>query len=303
MDPLVRDLSRFAKYPVHEFDSLGALLATPPRGGVSTIGYNGGPLDILFLDRGAETTIVVFHAAVAQSVSTMPVFNAVGATANLNANVLSISDPSLDRGVRLGWHVGNEAQPLQQDLPAVIRHFRAASTGRQHLVLFGASGGGFASIVYSAHFPDSLALVLNPQTDISRFYPVAVREYVGAAWPGVSTVQEVPALITCAAAHASGVRSTIAYVQNLGDANHLDNHMKPWLETLGEDRAQVWTLLGEWGEGHRPPPSETTRDLLAMAADAGGDWPAALAARDFLRGPTAESVRALERARREGTTP
>lgn len=288
MDLLVRDLARFSRYPVHEHGSVATFLASEPKSGISSIAYGDGVLDLLFLDRQAATTIVVFHAAVPLTVSTMPVFNALSVTSRLDANVVCVSDPTIARGVRLGWFAGNEQQPLQRDLPAVLEHYQRASTGGQHVVLFGASGGGFASLYYASQLPGSLALAVNPQTSIARFYAKMVRDYARAAWSS-DAIADAAAVIDLTSERSQGLTSTVAYVQNLGDGHHLGRHLRPWLEAVGVDE-RSWTLFGEWGEGHNPPPSETTKELLAMTIEAEGDWDAALRGYGFVQSVTSADV-------------
>ena len=187
---LRRDLSRFDN--VCWYRNLGDFFASSPDAEFITIKYGDSELDLLQIDRGADTTIVCFHAALAHGkVSSYPLFSALNVTSGFNVNVICISDPVLSMGLSLGWFAGTRSQPLQRDLPNAIRHLLSSYEKKQRVIFFGASGGGFASLFYSHGFPGSIALAMNPQTDIAEYNPDVVAEYVETAW-GQSSLESLP---------------------------------------------------------------------------------------------------------------
>ena len=74
-----RDFSRY------EFDrfahpSLEEFSVASEQSGIHSISYGDGNLDLYIEDRHAETTLVVFHAAVPPRVNTYPVFQGLSIT-------------------------------------------------------------------------------------------------------------------------------------------------------------------------------------------------------------------------------
>jgi hypothetical protein len=161
-----------------------------------------------------------------------------------------------------------------------------AMSGASDVIFFGGSGGGFASLYYSAGVPDSIALVWNPQTSITRYNPLHVAEYSGAAFGLESHEAAVAQLGSLIEAdlierYAGGRDNKILYLQNNTDG-HVVIHMRPFLESLGADMAplqkgakinavvadNVWLYLDNWGEGHVPPaPARLTGLLNAIVSD------------------------------------
>lgn len=288
MPDFERDLTRFSQ-PIHSYDSLDQFLTSAVPPGVVSIAYGDGFLDLLLMDRGAATTIVVFHAAAGDKVKSTPIFSALGVTEALDANVIAVSDPSLDLGLGLAWFAGNSEQALQRDLVGVLQHAIGSFAEHRHLVFFGPSGGGFAALFYASKFEGSLAIAVNPQTSIGEYHDGPVDAYVEAAW-GEERTADVEAVTDVAGVYAGAIRNTVAYVQNAEDGHHLNRHMLPWLEQLGGGRDEVWSLLGDWGSGHQAPPVALTRSLLEGVCAAAGDWSKALADGGFRQAPSADDA-------------
>lgn len=83
------------------------------------------PLHMRWVNRGSNTTMVVFSAAITRrSATEVPVFSGWSTTRELQCNVLMISDPSLilDTELNLAWYAGSEKQPeLPNQLNEVLK--------------------------------------------------------------------------------------------------------------------------------------------------------------------------------------
>lgn len=242
----------------YEFDSVEQLIVTL-AGGTSTYGITVGglPIDLRFDDRGFDTTVVFFHAAITKAIKRYPVFSGTSFSADLKANRLFVSDPSLyvDPRIKLGWYAGNVKQPkLQGELTQVISRF--VRPGNK-LIFFGASGGGFASLYYSAQFPGSIAVPVNPQTSIGSYVPVIVDRYLDYAWDRLR-IDELPVCTDVREIYRDPPENSVIYVQNTGDAEHMDNHFTPFTDVLPKKNT-VAPMLVNVGKGHVPP----SRDQLA----------------------------------------
>lgn len=276
-----RDYSRYAPAKVSTHRGLDDFLSSRVADGVHAIGYGDGVLDLQLVQRNSRALVVAFHAAVGPAAATLPVFTGRKVTQELDASVLFVSDPSLERGMSIGWFAGDSRRPLQTDLVHVIKHV-AAQVGAEQIILEGCSAGGFAALYFSHQIPGSLAVAMNPQTDFMKYYPGRVREYADTCWP-----EGVDGAVTAdlVAAYASLFPNNVLYLQNRDDAFHIQQHYRPWAETLGREYGQKWCALpGDWGERHAAPPSFVQEAVLAYVLSFEGDWEALMRDEEFQDG-------------------
>lgn len=277
--------------PSHAFSSYkhfehSGLLPT----GWFSIDYAGYPVDFFYdPSENAQTTIVFFHGSTTQDVK-LPVFTGSGITKGLEVNRLSISDPSIaldeNRELILSWYIGSAKQPnLQFFIETVIRRILQIS-GTPHLIFMGGSGGGFAALEMSRRFGKSLAFAMNPQIDLSNYYPRLVSEYLRLSWDGMSSLSDLPDGVTynLRATYNQAVTNTIAYRQNTRDSHHTTNHQIPFLEDHGHS-LRLFMQMAAWGDpkgkGHVQAPPELTRKTLDILVASRGKWRTALKEAEF----------------------
>lgn len=266
------------------FDSVEEFLSAPVPTSSSeeaeaiSIRYGAAFMDVLVEDRGADTTIVLFHAAINLAKTTLPVFIGRQMVEGVDANMVYISDPSLDRGTNIGWFTGDETRPFQEDLTSCLTHILVSfnpdvpvqEVGRK-AIFFGASAGGFAALYFSRRFPGSLAVVSNPQTHIGRYHEPQVKAYRKKCWSS-RKLSETTMTFDLVTEYGKGFDNYVAYLQNEDDELHYTHHFLPWSRAVAE-RPQQWKLLlGDWGEGHAPAPQMLLTGILGYAASLAGDW-------------------------------
>lgn len=272
-----RDYSRYApaKVRTHRLDGF---LGSSVGEGIHAITYGDGVLDLQLVSQESRALIVAFHAAVDPSDATLPVFTGRRVTQSLDASVLFVSDPSLEHGMSIGWFAGDSRRPLQKDLVHVIEHV-AAQVGAEQIILEGCSAGGFAALYFSHQIPGSLAVAMNPQTDMMKYYHGRVCEYVETCWP-----EGIDGAVTAdlVATYASSFPNKVLYLQNRDDAFHIQNHYRPWANALSDRYGVDWCALpGDWGEGHAAPPSFVQEAVLEYALSFDGDWDALMRDEEF----------------------
>lgn len=244
--------------------------------GLLTVWQDGLPFDLLVDDIGAETTLVSFHAALGGSGLKPPIFTARTVSDGIGLNRIFVSDPGLLAGKDLGvaWYLGTS----EVDATAVLTKIIAAlqqRMGAKHLVFFGMSGGGFASLNLSHEFPGSLAIPVNPQTRILDYLEEHWDD-LGRLCFGATTAEESRQALErhpradLHRVYAEGFKNTVIYVQNASDG-HVKIQMRPWLEAIPPS-SDVYTLVGDWGRGHVPPNARQLKALLTHLAGASGDW-------------------------------
>ncbi len=279
-------------------DLHGFLSAEKVPAGQIEIQHNGLPLEILNIPADSDTTLVCLHGAAENDVR-LPWFLGKGVTAGLPVNRIFISDPSLrkSRDCNLAWYAGSAEQPALQEALADVIHRIIRETWGYNVVFFGSSGGGYASLALSRFFPTALALAVNPQTSISRFYPGAVERYLTHAWGLEGTdMSGLPSSVAhdLLPAYSDGFSHTVALIQNAKDWFHIQNHQLPFLDEVGGSD-NVFMLMDRWGpdagDGHTPPPKELVRTCFEELAKCHGDWPTGLLAAGFQAETTRQDVK------------
>ena len=205
-----------------------------------------------------------------------PFFSGLGLAKICDIPIIAISDPSLalNEKLNLGWYAGNTYQTDLQDSIAEIVEGIATSY-KVKPILIGGSGGGFAAAQLAMKLPiPSVALVWNPQTDITQYARQHVENYLRLAFKddieSTDSLDELESVferlnIDYKLSHSIKNDTTrIVYLQNKADW-HLSKHAKAHLERFSSvDRRSensfrlsfINFVIGNWGNGHAAPPIE-----------------------------------------------
>lgn len=268
-----------SKYSVTSFESLADFVgAQELPGGCLTFEVNGLPVDILNRPApGAASTIFVFHPAVTEAVDTLPFFSGQTVTKGAPANRVWIQDPTLyvDDRLNLSWFAGNHKMDVQAVLTDVVRKLLAVH-GSKHAIFFGASGGGFAAMYFSRHFPGSLAIAINPQTNIRFYGEKSVKDYLEfglGAKPGSDprTLSNYRIVTDLTREYKKEFPNTVAYVQNASDSSHIGRHLKRFVRDVS-NHSRLMLYIGDWGQGHVAPDKDFLQALIVTAVNSFGDW-------------------------------
>jgi hypothetical protein len=162
-----------------------------------------------------ESLLFCLNAAVsARNRKKPPYFSGNKLSDSLKCCIISFSDPSTHlKNIDLGWYIGNEDWlSFQQDLSLFIE--QCSLVLKKKIILFGGSGGGFASIALSLKIKnDVMSISMNPQLNISA-YPSA-NKYSTNAFPS----------------------------SNISDVKTFNINLKEWLEFF--DKNQLITSIME----------------------------------------------------------
>lgn len=284
---LKRNFARYASTSdfVYLFNNVDDFLSSEITSGIFSIGYGSGTLDLQLIRRNSSNLVIVFHAAANPETLTLPIFVGHNITRDIDASVLLVSDPSLDFGIPIGWFAGDAHRSLQQDLTKIIVHV-AGDLEAEHLVFQGSSAGGFAAMFYSHQFPGSLAIPVNPQTDVRNYHADKVDLYWQTCWSGSSQTHPTLDLLRI---YGTSFPNFVLYLQNRSDEFHVERHYQPWAAKFSDRYRIKWSaLFGEWGVGHAAPPPFFQAALLTFALTFKGDWAELLKSEDFEPGPDLE---------------
>lgn len=167
-----------------DFDQWGGLRDTIPisdlsvdflRDGVFAIEFDSGLIYVKFTNlrflQNSNSILFCLNAATSNRAGKNPPFFSGERLSNLmNRTLISISDNATHNPkVDLGWYIGDEHWlDYQRDLSGMID--KIAEILDKSIVIFGGSGGGFASIALSLSLSNSATIVaMNPQLDIFHY--------------------------------------------------------------------------------------------------------------------------------------
>lgn len=213
---------------------------------------------------GSNSLIVAFHGAVNRKQRSYPSFGRLYGGIARRAHQIAFADPTLalDESVSLAWFAGSQALPLQKALVPVIERLQQ-ELGISRLIFVGGSGGGFAALYYSWHFPNSIAIAASPQTVIKNYGMARLEQYLKTAWPSGIDNETHPPTLDLRDLYKSSMSNTVVYLQSQGDYRHLFDHMVPFLNSISSDfRKRVVATVSYWGKpGHSGtvPSSEVLR--------------------------------------------
>ena len=231
--------------------------------GLITIDYGKVELALLVKNRGASANFYGFHAA--QSPVTrqpVPYFQGLN-VAPKRMNQILVCDPSLylHEDVRIGWFYGNRACHMFDEWPPIMNKLDAL-TGAERRLLWGNSAGGTAALRYARD--QDVSVVMNPQIILLNFTWSRMMPWLehDEAWFFNRDHGDLRSLPP---------KGRIVYCQNRHD-DHVDLHLKPLAETLGVsvepgDDGRFKLILGDWGKGHIPPPSDIQRQIVVEEVD------------------------------------
>jgi predicted esterase YcpF (UPF0227 family) len=217
--------------------------------------------------RESETLLVGFNAAISKrDEKVAPFFTGGGKATNLKSPILSISDSSTHHGdVALGWYLGTLEDPnYQENLAEFIQQLCLENKVKP--ILFGGSGGGFASIAVGDLLNiESIVFAMNPQTNVLDWFEGPLKKLYKNQW-NVSTKEDFNLVLEQQNIRYSfdklqqNPKSKVLILQNLFDDLQMVKHMKAVFGDLsiqnltptGTKSNLTW-FIGCWGPGHFSP--------------------------------------------------
>lgn len=240
------------------------------------------PISFVPALKPSSKVIIKFHGAVNRQARTPPIFLAPDQYLHENWHQISISDPLLavHSELKIGWFCGDARVNLQNVLQAVLREALGVLDCDLR-VYFGASGGGFAALLYSALDAHSVALALNPQTIINNYYVSATRNYIANCWPGAKSLVDIVGdrIFDLRSIYNKAPGNTAIVLQNNSDLHHLHRHVTPLITAIGarcnhDSAIDFIPIVSFWGKmGHQSVPPEIYHgwlDAIASAQDTSG---------------------------------
>lgn len=268
-----RDLSKWESQ--FKYSSQQHFLSAELQSGVHSIQVGPQIIDMFIENRGSPVTLVNFNAAAPRSATTVPILLGRSFTKDTGINLIAVADPTMamgDKDLTVSWYLGNrQIGKLPPILAPLIQH-ALNSVNTKRTILFGASGGGYAAVLYGKYFPESLVLGINPRLDLNARPVAAIDRYLAAAHHATDPeIQEegrdfLPGKLS--SLYKKSLPFDLCIYQNLGDKNFLNHQLIPLATDLADD-PRLFTKV-EWiRPGHVVIPGARLRHIIKhLAADA-----------------------------------
>ncbi len=207
-----------------------------------------------FKKHDSKKLLVFLSAAVDRSQHELPVFNRKNWADLYDANVLCISDPTLeyDPDLRCGWYMGNEKGSALVELSGYI-----SKLGYNDITFYGSSAGGFAALVLGGMVENSTVVCINPQTDLNKYPKHFIDKMISCCFPNNNIDYK---RFKAENYWNNNNSSKIIYVQNILDNPHYQNDFIPFCQSVLCDERHTQLLYND-KRGHAPEP-EHIRTLL-----------------------------------------
>lgn len=220
-----------------------------------------------FYKKGHNNKLVIlFNGAIGdRSKITLPVFQRNSWGQDIDDHVLNINDPTLylANDLRLGWYYGTDKNPLVKDLEEIIiRICNVLKVSLKDVVLYGSSGGGFASLNIAAQIGNGIkAVAINPQIYLHKYVAKAV---VNRFYDVCITGEQRPEI----SVDKLWLKAPEAYAlifQNKLDKHHYNIHFSPFIRDLGieenSSNGYIENIIFEDERGHV---GESRNDFLLL---------------------------------------
>jgi len=237
---------------------------------------NGHPIEGVFKREPKSNKLVVFlQGAVDRSKLDPPVFHRWSWAKDVEANVLTLSDPLLYRAkdLRIGWYIGASNFDYIQKFAHFIKCVLVElGLDKRDLIFFSSSAGGYASIAMATQIEGGLAIVNNPQTNVLNYHEGHVSDLLSVGFGGVQK-REIENDRLYRFSLSERMRKlqfipAIHYYQNIEDTFHYENHFKPFLEEISSLRLQFdlkVKLYSDSHSGHSPMGREESLMIINQA--------------------------------------
>ena len=238
-------------------------------------------VDAFFLKKDSPYLLVFFSGARDPNKSVLPYYNRWSWADKMPGSCLYISDPTFNinpQDLKLAWYIGTEKHDWMQSILKIIKKIiETMGIKEDNVIFYGSSGGGFAALKAVGLLNNGVAIAINPQTDILKYVPAHVDNYLKIAFN--CKAEAVPDSVKKErfSVFSGLVRSRKAkfiILQNLQDSFHYKNHYLPLCSYLGlppedsKDQKEIKrynTWIYDCESGHGAEPSDLVPKMIEHA--------------------------------------
>jgi len=213
----------------------------PPKlkRGLYTIHSQGFLYDFIYSPTEEDRLFVLLSGYADRDKLEPPVFQRWSWEKYFPGHRLYIADPSLnlDKEIGLAWYVGTSASYILPSIAELIDNVaKSVGVAPHNVILYASSGGAFATLKLSPLLPKSTSVVINPQTDITRFDSRHVEIFLRVCFDSMKrdeAIRAFPERLSVMSDIEKLRNNKIVYAQNIVDTHHMKDHFQPFADALG----------------------------------------------------------------------
>lgn len=227
----------------------------------------------LFIKKGGNQLIVFGQGAVDKG-KPQPNFQRISWVDSLDDTIIICTDPEVNRThLSLAWFQTKGKTNYFYRFSILLKSLLIKlECNETPPIFYGSSAGGFTSLMMSAYFENSWAVVNNPQTDWTKFHTSKVLDVINTIY-SYSDIQEYKEnnaykFSPVSLYKANNRLPNIIYIQNRCDQFHYKEHYLPFSSAINElaPRNKMLTFFYDNPkEGHNPIDKEETLVFISIA--------------------------------------
>lgn len=174
--------------------------------------------------------------------STLPSFQRQSFSQDINANVISLFDPTLmySSKLALAWFIGDEKSHYAEVAAKLLKSiFVDLNTDFKDILIYGTSGGGIPAVKIGSYLSKATVYVSNIQTDISSYMKNHIQTMVEEVFKTSDIeliLNKFQNRINC---HEWDGDFNLIVAQNKYDIFHYENHFLPYFKKLEEKNTKL----------------------------------------------------------------
>jgi len=176
-----------------DFDKLDTLILDKNEEFFLVVNKDGIKFEFLIKRKVSSKNLIIFGSG-AYNINQLkpPIFHRYSWSSEIDENVIYYNDPTLYlTDITLAWGYGTKDKHYLEIIYKILEKLmNIMSIEKRKTIIYGSSGGGFMAIMLATFLKGSVALVNNPQVDISKYYLSQIEKLFMKIYPN-ENVQDI----------------------------------------------------------------------------------------------------------------
>ena len=187
--------------------------------------------------KDTKELVVFLSGAIQRDKKSPPVYQRESWLTSLPYSAIAIADETLllNNSIELGWYLGDANGGILKKLILSLYYFFEKNKFIfNNIIFYGSSGGGFAAALLSSYFRGSRAIMINPQTDISKYHSAVYQEFMSTTQYQKHYTHSLMELF-----YQKRFIPNIKYLQNTQDTFHYREHYLPLMHWFAKTNLAI----------------------------------------------------------------
>jgi hypothetical protein len=219
--------------------------------------------DFVYVPSAENRLFVFFSGDFDRTKYTPPTFQRWSWAKYIPGHCIFISDPALKMfdDVGLAWYIGHVDEDVMPTIAQLVLSIaERLNITKENIVGYGSSGGGFAVLKLGTYIPKMLAVVINPQINVTQYNSKKVDHFLNRYFNGMDRQiahRKYAERLDIIHSIDKLLNTRILYAQNTLDKHHYTNHFKVFADAMGLKpqnnycNEHIDVILFEHEDGHK----------------------------------------------------